>query len=483
MSQTKSNSVLGGMIWKTLEQYCVLGIQFVLQIVLARLIAPESYGVIAIASVFITISAVFINNSFSIALVRNKSIDDETISSIFIFSLLVALVLYGLIFVSAPAVSDFFKMPELSTLLRIMTIGLFPSAYNSIKTALLRRKMAFKPLFFSSIIAVFVSGIIAIVMAFKGYSVWALAAQYLVQVFVTIIVLFIWEKWLPSIKFSFSKIKDSLSFGWKILVTSFIDESFAELRVILIGKFYSSADLSFYNRGKQFPFIMTKAVNGSMQSVLLPVMSKKQDDKEQLRSVLHSSVTLSSFVMFPLLIGLACVAENLVIVLLTDKWLPCVAFLQLHCAFYIVWPIVTSGTQALWAIGKSGSVMYAEVTRKIVDLIVLIISLKYGVLWIAIGSVLVSFISIPLYLIPCKKYLGYSVAGLFRSTAAPLAGSAFMAVCILCVSFLSLPVFAELIVQIIVGIASYYMIARLTKMPHLNMFLSFLRPLIRKASN
>lgn len=480
MARTDSNSVLGGMIWKTLEQYCVLGIQFILQIVLARLIMPESYGVIAIASVFITISAVFIHNSFSIALIRNKEIDEEAISSIFIFSIIIAAVLYVIIFISAPYVSSFFNMPDLSKLLRIMTIGLFPSAYNSIQTALLRRRMSFKPLFFSSIIAVSISGIIAIVMAINGYGVWALATQYLVQVFVTILILFIWEKWIPSLRFNFSRIKDSLSFGWKILVTSLVDESFAELRVILIGKFYSSADLSFYNRGKQFPFIITKAINGSMQSVLLPVMSKKQDNNEQLRTVLHNSISLSAFVMFPLLIGLACVSEDLVSVLLTDKWLPCVPFLQLHCAFYIIWPIVTSGTQALWAIGRSGSVMYAETTRKIIDLVVLILSLKYGVLWIAIGSVMVSVFSVPLYMIPCKKYLGYSARNLVGAISAPLIGSIIMAICIIGVKFLSLPIFAELLIQIVIGVFSYFLLAKIFKMPHLNMLFSFLMPIVKR---
>lgn len=392
-----------------MEQYGVMGMQFILQLILARILEPEVYGVVAIVMLFIAFSNVFIQKGFSTALVQRKEINKEDISSVFFVSLAIAAILYGIIFISAPAISRFFNMPELGGLLRIMCLGLFPGAYSSIQTALLSRDINFKVVFFSSITSVCLSGGVAIWMAYKGAGVWALAIQQLLYSFLVVIAQFYQCRWKPLLHCNFKRVKKFLSFGWKVLVADFINEVFVEIRTLVIGKMYTSADLSFYNRGRQFPYLIMNSINGSLQAVLLPRFSSIQEEKEQISPLLRVAISTSYYVLAPVLVLLACCADPLVRVLLTDKWLPCVPYLQLYCIYYASWPFTLSCSQAIFAIGRSDIILKIESIRKVLDIVVLLISIQYGVFWIAAGSVLVEILSMPLYISPIRKNVYFSL--------------------------------------------------------------------------
>lgn len=478
MEAKRENSAVNGMLWKTLEQYGVLGIQFVLQVIIARILDPAAYGVIAIVTVFIALSNVFIQNGFSVALVQRKQIDEEDISSVFHFSMAIAVFFYLLIFFSSPFIASFFDMSDLDLLLKVMAICLFPQTYSSIQNALLRRKINFKAVFVSSMTSVGVSGAIAIVAAHMGLGVWALALQQIIYSFLVVATQFFLLRWIPTFTLNINKVLSFFSFGWKVLVTSLVDELFTELRSLVIGKYYSSSDLSYFNRGKQYPNLLMRSLNGSLQAVLLPKLSKQQEDTSAQHSIIRRSISVSAYVMFPLLTLLAVSATPMVTWMLTEKWLPCVIFIQLHCVYYATWPITTTNIQALYAIGKSEVVLKAEIFRKTVDLIVLLATIKYGVIAIAIGAVLVSIISIPIYVIPSQKYVKYKVRWQINDIMAPLMMSVAMGTIVYFVRYLNCNSFVIFCIQISTGFFLYITMSHIFKVGAYNQIKSVIKGLI-----
>lgn len=476
----EEKSAVNGIIWKTMEQYGVLGIQFVLQVILARILEPSAYGVIAIVSVFIALSNVFIQNGFSVALVQRKNIDIEDISSVFFFSLIIAAILYSVLFFSSPFIARFFNMPELRSLLRVMSLCLFPQAYSSIQNALLRRQINFKAVFISSIVSVSISGLIAIVAANKGFGVWALAIQQMIYSGLVVITQFYLIRWRPVLSLNLKKMLSFFSFGWKVLVSSLVDELFTEIRSLIIGKFYSSSDLSFFNRGKQYPNLLMRSLNGSLQAVLLPKLSQQQNNASLQHGIIHKSLSVSAYVMFPILTLLAASATPLVTWMLTEKWLPCVIYIQLHCLYYATWPITTTNIQALFAIGKSGVVMTAEILRKVFDIIVLLLTIKYGVIAIAIGAVAVGLFSIPIYVYPSQKYVGYKITWQIKDIAAPV----FLSIVAGCVAMLFTSFdwnpFFLFCVQICVGLVLYVSLSWIFNVQALKYLISIFKSKLKR---
>lgn len=461
MGENNKSTIVTGAFWKTLEQYGVIGIQLLLQIVLARILEPSAFGVIAIVGIFIGLSNVFVKNGLSIALVQQKTVSEEEKSSLFHFSLLMAFVLYALLFFASPYISVFFKMPQLTGLIRVMGLSLFFQSYSSIVLSLLQRDLRFKAIFISNIVPCVLSGTIAIVTSYLGLEVWALALHQILYSFFVFLCLFILTKWRPCVFLKFKQITRMLSFGWKVLLTNLIDELFAELRSLVIGRKYTSESLAFFNRGKQFPNLMMSSVNGALQAVLLPSMSKSQDNMESVRGILYKSVSISTYIMFPLLAILAFCAYDLIYVVLTEKWLPCVIFLQIHCLFYATWPLTTINTQALLAIGKSGTVFWLEATRIIIDLVILFLSMPMGVVAIAWGQVIVSFIYLIIYLIVGSNVLSYSLWHFLKTVYPSAILSIIIGVVLFLISGIEMNSIIRLMVELLSGLSVFLILSKL----------------------
>lgn len=458
------SSAMSGFVWKTLEQYGMIGIQFVLQIVLARLLEPEHYGVIAIANVFVSLSNVFIQNGFAVALVQKKELDDRDISSVFIVSEGIAVILYILMFFGAPVLAGIYGIPVLTDLVRVMSLVLFPGAYTSVQSAIIRREMRFQRSFFANISAVGISGVVGIVTALCGMGVWALALQQLLYGFLSMLFMQIILRWRPKPCFEVARVRPLLSMGWKVLLSSLIDQIFVEYRSLFIGKVYSSEKMSFYNRGKQFPNLLVHSINGAIQAVLLPVMSRAQDNKDNLKQIIRRSLVGSSYLVFPLLAGMAVVAPTLISVLLTEKWMPCVIFLQINCIFYATWPLSTSSIQALYSVGKSGTVLKIEVFRKVVDFAVLIVTLRMGIFAIAVGAAAVSVLVMPVYLVPGSRVTGYSVREQVKDVFPILVGTAIMSLSVYFLGFLRIPEWMLLVVQVAAGAVVYFIYSKIMRL-------------------
>lgn len=460
------NTVLSSLIWKFLERGGVQGVQFVLSIVLARLVSPDDYGVIALVLVFIQIAAVFVQSGFNTALIQRKDVTEKDYSSVFYLSLGIAVFLYGILFIASPFIADFYEMPQLKQVLRVLALILIPGAFNSIQNAKIAREMQFKKLMYCTIGATIISGIVGIVMAIMEWGVWALVGQQLSnQLSICLLMLFV-VKWRPVKVFEFDRVKVLFSFSWKLLCSSLIDTIYNELRSLVIGKKYNESTLGYYNRGKQFPQLIVNNINGAIQSVMLPALSKEQDNKERMKSMMRRSIVTSSFVIFPLVMGLAVIAEPLISLVLTDKWLPCVPYLRVYCFTFAFYPIHTANLQALNAQGRSDQFLKLEIIKKSYGLIVLLISVLCfdSPLAIALGGAFTALISCFVNASPNKKLLNYSYFEQMKDILPSALISSAMGIIVYCITFLNLSSLFTLVIQIIVGMIVYPLIAWIFKL-------------------
>ncbi|MBN1066203.1 lipopolysaccharide biosynthesis protein [Clostridium botulinum] len=479
-NQNSKTEIISSLFWKMMERTGVQGIQFIIQIILARILLPSDYGIIALISIFITIANVFVQSGFNTALIQKKDANEEDFSSVFYLSLLIAIVLYVVIFFASPYIAHFYKTPELKYVLRVLSMTLIFGAFNSIQNAVIARKMEFKKLFASSLGAIILSGIIGILLAYVGFGVWALVAQQLVNQLSVTVILWFTVKWRPKLIFSFSRIKQLFSYGWKLLVSSLIDTLYMNLRSLIVGKIYSPSMLGYYNRGDQFPQLIVSNINGSIQSVMLPTLSTQQDNKQKVKELVRRSIVTSSFLLFPMMIGLAVVGEPLIKIILTDKWLPCVPFMQIFCLSYALWPIHTANLQAINALGRSDIFLKLEIIKKVLGITILIISMFLGVYAIAVGTLISGIISTFINAHPNLKLLNYSYKEQIKDIMPSLLISIVMGTTIYPIKFVSNSEIVILIIQIILGIVIYLGLSKFFKLECYEYLLKTLKDIMKR---
>ena len=364
-------SIISSLIWKFLERGGTQGVQFIVSIILARLLAPADFGLIALVLVFLNIADVFVQSGFNMALIQKKNADNLDFSSVFYLCIGVSVIVYIALFFGAPLVASFYKRPELISIVRVLSLSVIITAFNSVQEAYIARNMLFKKLFFRSVSVAIPAGIIGIVCAYHGMGIWALVVQKLATALLFCIFMWLTVKWRPQLQFSFSRVKTLFSFGWKLLASALLNTGYNELHNFVIGKMFTPAALGFYSRGNQFPSIIVSNINTSIQSVLLPSLSSYQDERERLKQMTRRAIVTSSFVIVPLMACLAALAKPLVLVLLGEKWLPCVPFIQICCFVYSFWPIHTSNLSAINAVGRSDIFLKLEIIKKTIGILVL----------------------------------------------------------------------------------------------------------------
>ena len=460
----KNNSIIINLIWKLIERFGTQGLQFIIQIILARLLLPSDYGILALVVIFITITNVFIQSGLNTSLIQKKVVDQVDYSSVFYLSLGIAALLYFLLYFAAPFIARFYDNQSFVPALRILALTLFPGAFNSIQNTIVARTMQFKRLFYSSVGAGFVSGAVGISLANLEYGIWALVFQQLTNQICITLILWFTVKWRPSFQFSLERVKVLFSFGWKLLVSSLIDTTYRDLRSLIIGKVYTPAMLGYYNRGEQFPKLIISNINGSIQSVMLPVLAAHQDYADRVKSMMRRSIVTSSFIVFPMMVGLAVVAEPLVILLLTEKWLPAVPFLRIFCASSALWPIHTANLQAINAMGRSDIFLKLEIIKKVLGIVILAVSLPFGVYYLALSQILSGIISSFINAYPNRKLLNYGYGEQIKDILPSLGLSLFMGVMVYFILFLGLSPLVTMGIQILLGIIIYVGLAYLFKL-------------------
>lgn len=451
------NKVVGGLAWVFGERILAQLVSMIVTIILARLLTPEHYGMISLVTVFITFLNVFVTSGFGSALVQKKDADMLDFDTAFLLSFGLSLALYAVLFLVAPYISRFYEMPLLSPVLRVMGLRLPLASINTIQRAYVQREMNFKKFFWVTVGGTIISGVVGIAMAYTGFGVWALVAQYLSNTLISTFFLFSVCTWRPQLRFSLEKMKQIWSFGWKLLVTQLVATLESDIRSLIVGKVFGSADLAYYDQGKKYPALLVTNINSSIDSVMLSAYSKEQDDKQRVLSMLRRSVRVGIYILTPILLGFAAVSNVFVSVILTDKWMPAVPFMQVFCLAFLTRPLESSCRQALLSIGKSVANLIAIVVINVTALVGVFISVFMfkSVFAIALFSLLTTLTSLVCFLSFANYHLGYKLKMQLRDFLPSLASGLVMFAAVWVVGKLQINSLILLIIQVIVGAIVY----------------------------
>ncbi len=478
-----TNKTMSGVVWKFLERISAQLVTTIVGIVLARILLPEDYGIVALVTIFITICNVFVSSGFGTALVQKIDSDDKDFSSVFYASIIISIFLYAILFFVAPLISKLYSNPVLTPVLRIMGLRLPIAAINSVQQAYIQKKMQFRKFFVATLVGTVISGALGIYLAYKKYGIWALVVQYLSNVTIDTIILFIVIDWRPKLLFSWQKLKKLLGFGWKILIASLIDTTYNEIRSLIIGAKYSSSELGFFDQGKKYPSILVNNLNSSITSVMLSAMAKVQYDLEKVKNATRKAIQISSYIIMPCMIGLALVAKEFVLVVLTEKWLPMVPYLQIMCFIYALMPMQAANLTAFQALGRSDIFLKLEIIKKAIGFSSILISMWFGVYWIAVSMLIVSIICYFINAFPNKKFINYSIYEQIMDLMPNFISVLFMAVCVFAISFIKIDNIFKLIVEITIGCSSYLFISLLLKNKSFIFIYDYIKKLFRRRKN
>lgn len=455
--------VFSGFIWRFMERIGAQGVGFVVSLFLARLLTPEDYGQVALVTVFITILNTFALSGIGTSLIQKKDTDDLDYSTVFHFNIVFSLFIYVILFLCAPLIGKFYSDSSLILLVRVLGISIIISGANNVQRSYVSKTMQFKRFFLSTLIGTLISGVVGVAMAYKGFGTWAIVGQQLSNQVVDTVILWFTVGWRPKKEFSFSRLKSLYSFGWKLLVSSLLDTIYNNIYSLVIGKFYDANTLGLYNKGVQFPKLIVSNINGPIQSVLLPAMSSEQDNKKRIKEMTRRSIVTSSFFIFPIMIGMAAIAKPMVILLLTEKWVACVPFVQISCISLALYPIHTANLQAINALGRSDIFLKLEIIKKIIGLILLVVAIPYGVyimVWLEVLSgVIASFVNA----YPNKKLLDYSYLEQIKDLIPSILDAMFMGGVVWGVGLININVIVLIILQIVIGACIYFGIAKIFK--------------------
>lgn len=477
MEYKTSNKVFSSLIWKFLERGGVQAIQFVISILIARILSPHDYGSIALLTIFISIATVFVQSGLSTALIQKKNTDELDYSSVFYYSVVLAAAIYVFLFFSAGWIADFYNMPELVLILRVMSITLFPGVLNALQIAILSKDMQFKKQFYSSFIAAIFSGSVGLLMANTGYGPWALVFQQLSYQFTICITLFFLVKWRPRWIFSFSRTQSLLSFGLKLLIARLIDTVYHNVESLIIGKRYSADILAYCNKGKQFPMILIDNIDGSIQSVMLPAYSAKQDDKVAIKSMLRKTVKMCTYIAFPAMITLAVMSKPFIGLVLGEKWLDCVPYMQLFCLLSMLIPLQTANLQAINAIGRSDTFLKLMMMKRILGVFILIVSVFVydSPFAVVIASLFIELVAVFVNVPSNIKLLDYHLYEQLSDILPNLVLATITGTVTYLFVLLNMNYFMTILLQSIVSIVLYYFLSIITRNDNLNYAISLIK--------
>lgn len=460
-----NKKILSGIIWSYGERLLAQFITLIVSIILARILSPKDYGIIAIVTVFITICDALVSGGFGNALVQKKDATDLDFNSICWVSISMAIILYIGLFLSAPVIADFYEMPVLVSIIQIMGIRFIFSAFNSIQQAYVQRHMIFRKFFFATLGGTLFSAVLGIGMAVWGFGIWALVVQYLSSTIVNTIILFLTIEWKPKVELSWKSVKELWNFGYKILISTIVYTIKDNIRSLIIGKEFTSSDLAFYNQGQKFPSLLVTDIVESLGMVMFPVFSARQDNRLRIKELMRKSIRISSYILTPCIIGLYAISDTFVSVILTDKWLPCVPYMRILCIVYVTRSMSTIFQKCVLAIGKSNVNLLHEIVTSILTIILLLLAaLKFeNIYLIAWSYVIVMFFGICIYGYFIHQYFKYKFIEFLFDYLPIFIMSTLMGLVVYAIGFIELHSILKFVLQIIVGFFIYFAFSVLLK--------------------
>ena len=476
----KSQTVFSNLIWRFMERCGSQVVSFVVSIVLARLLEPELYGTIALVTVITSILQVFVDSGMANALIQKKDTDDLDYSSVFYFNVAFCLILYLGLFLAAPMISRLYKHPELVPVIRVLGLTIVVSGVKNVQQAYVSKTMQFRRFFFSTLGGTIFSAIVGITMACKGFGIWALVMQQLLNVAVNTAILWLTVGWKPKAVFSLERLGGLISYGWKILASALLDTVYLKLYQLVVGLKYTESDLAFFNKGDQLCVLVVENINASIDSVLLPVLSSEQDNRDSVREMTRRAVKTSSYIMMPIMAGMAVCATPLIRLLLTEKWLPCVPYLQVFCCAYALYPLHTANLNAIKAMGRSDIFLKQEIIKKILVTVLILATMGISPFAIALSEVISGVLSLLVNAWPNRRLLGYYYPRLFRDVLPAMLASVAMAACVWPVSLLGLSDILTLLIQVPLGVAVYVAISMIFRIDSFTYVLNAAKKLISR---
>lgn len=485
--QQLKNRTITSTLWKFFERILARLVSLLVSIVLARLLTPDDYSVVGIVAIFFAFANTFISGGFNTALIQKKECDIEDYSSVLFLSLIAATFVYALLFFLSPFISELYNKPILTLVFRVMGITLFINAFKSVLCAYISKHLQFRKFFFATLIGTLISAVVGIVMATQGFGPWALVAQQMTNAILDTLILYFSTR----VKFVFKISKDKslklFKYAWKLLVASEISVLYDEINPLIIGVKFSGADLSFYTKGKSFPSLLNSTVGETLSAVLFPVLSKKQDDKTILLAYTRKFIQIASFVIFPIMIGFIMIADNFILILLTEKWMFAVPYVQIFCVVYMFDMIQVGNLQVIRAVGRSDIFLMLEIIKKCLYAIVIIafVFLTDNPMYLALACIINTFLALIINMTPNRKIIGYTHGKQLLDILPNLIMSLIMGACVYLIGTLSINPLVEMVIQIISGVLIYILGNLLIKSKNLQYVWNILKGLInrKKSSN
>lgn len=450
--ETLKNKTVKGTIWSGIDNVAQMGVTFIVSIVLARLLSPDDYGLIGIIAIFTTVCNALINGGFTTALIRKKDVTDDDYNTAFIVNLVVSLGLYFVIYLCSPLIADFFNRQELIALTRVSSIGMIIGALALVPQTRLTKCIDFKSQTKITIVASIVSGVVGIIMALLSFGVWSLAWQQLAYYILRSVLLWVANKWTPSLHFSNSSFKDLFGFGWKMMVSSLLDNIWKELYQVVVGKFYSPASLGQYTRANQFSQLFSSNLTNVIQRVTYPVLSNIQDDKERMVAAYRKIIKLTMFVTAISMLFLGAISEPLLYCLIGAKWHEAATYLPLICIASSTYPLQAINLNMLQVQGRSDLFLGLEVIKKILFLVPLFIGAFVGIMPMLYANLVVTIISFFLNSHYSGKFLGYSSWIQLKDISLSYAIAISISFVIYFLKYLSVSYWYVLPMQIVLGV-------------------------------
>ncbi len=443
--------------------------QMTIQIFLARLLAPQEFGLIGMLWIFTAIALSLVESGFGAALIQKKEVRNIDLNTVFYFNILVSAVLYALLFFGAPLIAGFYREPKLIALIRVISLGLIINAFGMVQTVRLARELDFRTQLKVRLSALALSGTTGIILAFKGFGVWSLAAQIILNHFLVTLFLWIWNRWRPGTDVSFSALKQLFPFGSRLAASGLLDTVFQNIYSLVIGKAFLAEQLGYYMQAFRIQQIPISHPDAAANQVAFPLFSRIQDDAEKLRKGYRLGMSLLVFVNFPLMLGLVVVAEPLVKVLLTDKWSSSIIYIQILSLGGMIHTLHSANLSILKVMGRSDIFLRLEVIKKVLMAVSILVGIRWGVLGLVIGYSIFSYASFAINSYYSGRLIRYSMLEQIKDFIPYVAASCLMAAFTYLVgSLIHEPLALRLAVQVLSGIASYVFFARVLRLPALH---------------
>lgn len=472
MSENLKKDTTKGVFWSLIERFGTQGVQFLVMLVMARLLSPNDYGVVGMLVVFVAIAQAFVDGGFSQALIRKKDRTEVDNSTVFYFNIVVSVLIYLIFYLFAPCVSTFYNMPTLTPFMRVICLSIIINAFGVVQRALFNANIDFKAQAKASLIAIVISGAIGITLAFRGFGPWALVWQQLSNLVVNTLFLWIYSEWRPILAYSWKSFNELFSFGSKLLATSLLNAIYNNIQTIVIGKLYAAKSLGLYTRAAHFADLPSQQFTSVFMRVTFPVLCKVQDDLERLTSVYRRMLRVSAYIVFPLLIGMAAVAHPMIEVFIGKQWIECAYMLQIICFAEMWYPIHAINLDILQVSGRSDLFLKIEIYKKIVSLALLAISVPFGIIAMCYSNLLSSLICLYINTYYSSKILGISLLSQLKDLFPTISLAMVMFVIVQVVIFFISNVFAQLVVGVIVGVIVYISLSYILRFSELKELIS-----------